>query len=118
MIWSYNADLAGVKDWIRFTIGDTDTNSPLLYDEEIIAISNGVSRSNAAIACMEAILAKLARECDYKIGPESVSASDKYKNYQTLYVRVKKSLVAKSSLPTAESDTHIFDIGMMDSEVS
>lgn len=38
MAWSFNASLSTDKDWVRFLIGDTDTNAELVADETIEAI--------------------------------------------------------------------------------
>ena len=120
LTWTYGGDLTTDKDWIRFTIGDTDVNSPLLYDEEITALLLNASKTKVAITSMEAILGKLSRECNYKIGPEAVSASDRYKQYQEFYQKTKATLVQSKLVPQAPQaptgalGAPIFDIGMMD----
>lgn len=117
MTWTYTGDLKGSDlDWVRFTIGDTEADTPLLYDEEILAVlSIHNRRTDAAICCMENILLKLARKCSYRIGPESVSASDRYKHYKDFYESYKDSLSLGLLTPQQpQSGTPIFNIGMMD----
>lgn len=38
MAWSFDTSLSTDKDWVRYLIGDTNTNSQLVQDETIIAI--------------------------------------------------------------------------------
>ena len=116
--FTYNGDLqVSELDWIRFTIGDTDIQSPLLYDQEINTILTLYpDKRRAAQACMESILVRLAKECDHRIGPISVSASDKYKNYLLLYEKYKKEIWSGTLGPQApETRPGSFNIGMMDS---
>jgi hypothetical protein len=38
MAWTYDTSLSTDKDWVRFLIGDTNTNAQLVQDETIEAI--------------------------------------------------------------------------------
>lgn len=60
---SYNsAELEKDLNWVRFRIGDTDTNDAQLQDEEIqMLISTNRNRITAAAAAAAAISAKYSR---------------------------------------------------------
>jgi hypothetical protein len=108
-----NSDL----DWTRFTKGDTDTAHARLTDAEIQAsILIYGTKQRAAKICMEAILVKLAQDCDYAIGPEKVFASQRYEQYKQFYETVKTSFSEGSITPQSPSTSSgIFNVGMMDS---
>ena len=119
MSWSYSGDpSASKKDNVRFLTGDTEADDPQFTDEEIIfALSirqDDVNR--ASIYCIENLLAKLAKRVDYRIGPESVNASDRYKQYQQLLERIKKDTYQVNAAPTYinTSPDPSFDVGMHD----
>lgn len=121
MAWTYNSDpSSSPKDLIRFRIGDTDSNDPLLSDEEILFLIDQTENVNSATSkAFDSVLTKLAREVDYTIGPEQVKASQKYQNYLQLATRFKGDLVSVVAAPiwgqpsTAPSRP-IFNIGMHD----
>lgn len=57
------------RDWIRWRLGDTDCDTVLLYDEEYDgALLVTANRSEAALASLDSILAKLSRKVDSKMG--------------------------------------------------
>jgi hypothetical protein len=117
-MWSYSGDpKTSLKDEVRFTIGDTNQSMSQLTDEEIdfaLQMSNS-SVINASIKCLEAICARLAAQVDYKIGPESVNASDRYEHFkkQLDYLLKYKSQVGAPSAYIPDTPT-AFDIGMHD----
>lgn len=121
MAWSYSGNPNSSDiDRIRFLSGDTDSNAPLLQDEEIeFLLSIQVSPTKAARAAVDAILVKLAQEVDYTIGPEKVSASQRFEQYRMVaknLANLGDTIVAMPSWrdPMQESKP-IFDIGMHDS---
>lgn len=59
MSWTYDTSLATDKDKVRFFVGDTDTNNPLVSDEEIQAIISW--EANAWMAAAE-IAEHIARD--------------------------------------------------------
>lgn len=120
MSWTYTDKPAtNMKDQVRFLCGDTDENAPLLTDGEIdfLLLSKGSPQSAAAEACVS-IMAKLAREVDYTIGPESVSASKRFEHYKELHSKLSKSVISGLAVPSWEGTVDvredIFDIGMHD----
>ena len=88
-----------LKDEVRFKIGDTDKDFYMLADAEIefLLESNTNNVLNTCIAACNVILAKLAKEVDYKIGPESVSASDRYKQYSNTLKMLKDEKLTKNA---------------------
>lgn len=88
-----------LKDEVRFRVGDTDPLFAMLEDEEIefLLSSNNNHVLNTCINACNAILAKLAKEVDYKIGPESVSASDRYKQYSNTLKMLKDEKLTKNA---------------------
>lgn len=122
MTWSYSGDPASSDmDLVRFLCGDTDSAIPLITDEEInYLISVRVSPYIAASeACLQ-IMAKLAKEVDYAIGPEKVSASQRFENYRKLMDMRKSSNATLNAAPswnapdTVYTTKPVFDIGMHD----
>ena len=117
MSWTYAGDLSQPLDWIRYTIGDTDPEIPLTSDEEITSSLTLFNNNKVATAksCMEHILLQLSLSAvDYSIGPESVKASQRYKNYQQRYDVLMKTTFAANYNISVEDSKGIFQIGMMD----
>lgn len=121
MTWTYGGNPAASNlDRVRFLIGDTDVNDQLLSDEEInFLISTKGSPERAAYeACLQ-IMAKLAREVDYAIGPEKVSASQRFKHYQELSKELRNSWSRSNASPSwadpsFEGRNPVFRIGLHD----
>lgn len=86
-------------DEVRFRIGDTDKGFAMLEDEEIEFLLTSTDNHviNTCINACNAILAKLAKEVDYKIGPESVNASDRYDHYSKILQVLKAEKLAKNA---------------------
>ena len=106
-------------DEVRFKIGDTDKDYYLLEDEEIEFVLESVNNSilESCIACVRAILPKLAKEVDYAIGPEKVNASDRYKHYSSILNSMISEKISKTSyIISADQCEHKpnFEIGMHD----
>ena len=99
-MFSYSGNpMDSLKDEVRFRVGDTDPLFAMLEDEEIefLLSSNNNHVLNTCINACNAILAKLAKEVDYKIGPESVSASDRYKQYSNTLKMLKDEKLTKNA---------------------
>lgn len=78
---SISTDLAKV----RLAIGDTDSNTALLTDEEInYYLDRKGDVTLAAIDCVKAILAKLARDVDRNNLGMSATRSQKTQHYRDL----------------------------------
>lgn len=86
MTWTYSSNPStSAKDKIRFLVGDTDPNEPLITDEEIEWILSlqpdiYVAASMTALA----ISAKFARLADKEVGELRVSLSQKAEQYKEL----------------------------------
>ncbi|NPV72077.1 MAG: hypothetical protein HPY55_15840 [Firmicutes bacterium] len=84
MVWSYSGNPASSpKDQVRFLVGDTLADDPLLSDEEIeFALASEVNTYLAAAFCCEAIAAKFARQADVSIGDYREAANQKAEAYR------------------------------------
>lgn len=120
MTWSYSGDpSASDKDHIRYIIGDTKESMPLLSDEEIMfEFAKKMDVKLSALECVDRIIASLAQEVSYTIGPEHVAAGDKYKHYLTIYRRLQSEILGAMTMPinTQADRPACFDIGMTDNK--
>jgi hypothetical protein len=77
MTWTYSGDPgASALDEIRFLIGDTDTSSQLLSNEEIDYLYDAYSDAYAAaVACVVALIGQASRSVEEskKVGDLSLS---------------------------------------------
>lgn len=117
MAWTYDSTALADNELyqVRFLIGDTNVNDPLLQDEEInFTLSEKDTVIAAAITCCERIAAAFARMVDHKLGPYSVSNSQKARHYTELAKKLTKQ-IAKYNVPAMSSDQagSIFDKDMM-----
>jgi len=93
--WSYSGDpSSSTKDQVRFLIGDIDPKNPLLTDAEInFTIVDEGSPNEAAISCVQAIIARVARDLteSTKDGDKqkTKNLSDKLQNYKDLAVQLR-----------------------------
>ena len=117
MSWTYSGDPStSSMDMVRFTIADTDTTDQKLTNEEIntfLGLHDG-KVSLTTLTCVKYLMTKYAGECDYKIGPEAVSASQRYLQYRALYADLKGTYDNQNIAPQQESAPRIFSVGMMD----
>lgn len=127
MTWTYSGNPgASNLDAVRFMIGDTDSASPQLTNEEItyLLTEHGTVRAASVAAC-RGLAAKYSRFADQSTGSISISYSQISASYRTL-VRdiVAGSLVApyaggisKRDMATVDADTDAvtgFSVGMHD----
>ena len=99
MSWSYDQNHASDKDKIRFYIADTDCDSPLLEDEEIVSalsIAGDVVLRGAAL-CARSIALNFSRLADTEIGGGglhgtgvAVKFNQRAKQYDKLAERLEK----------------------------
>lgn len=69
MSWSYDENLTTDRDNVRFLIGDTDCDNPLLSDQEINALVTAAGSVNAAaVAALRHLAAVYRRRPDRIVG--------------------------------------------------
>lgn len=90
--WSYSQDPStSDKDAVRYLVGDTDEDNPLITDSEInyvLSIESNVVRASAIVA--ENIAGKFSRKVDRSIGDYSESFSDLSQQYFNLAERLRQ----------------------------
>lgn len=131
MTWTYSGDpSASDKDETRFLVGDTDSGSQLISDEEInYLLVKYPSPLSAAAQGARAIAAKLSTFVDEKTGDISVSNSMLAKQFRDLADQLQGQLsefdiavfaggISVSDVDTRNADTDRvdgeFEIGMQD----
>lgn len=118
MSWTYTSDIENEpKDWIRFIIGDTNSDDPLLSDEEINSVYalTDNNKQEAAKMCMQHILMKLAQQVDFAIGTTKVFATDKYNAYKQQYKDTLQTIMISNTVVSGiNTSDPIFTIGMHD----
>lgn len=108
-MWSYAGPANGLKDQVRFLVGDTRPGDAYLQDEEILYLLERADGDVdlAAISSCEAILAYLARSRDETVGSVSIAFSQAYKNYQAKLADLKRQLVLDGGIqPFAGGISH------------
>lgn len=86
MTWSFDDTLSTTRDITRLTIGDINTSDQLLSNEIVayyLALYSD-DTTQAAIACVKAILAKLARDVDRSTTGPTTTRSQKTTHYRDL----------------------------------
>jgi hypothetical protein len=78
MGWNYSGRPdSNDRDKVRFLVGDTDRNCPLVQDEEIAwALSSQSTITVAAAVCCEAIAARYGRLATVRVGDVSKNCGD------------------------------------------
>lgn len=101
--WTYSENPGtSTRDAVRFAIGDTDAQDPLLWDEEIdFAIAEHGTVLGASQACVRAIVAKLAKEMDRTVGALSASFSQRHEHYKELLVTISSQVSESLGAPYA-----------------
>lgn len=98
MTWTYSCDpAASDKDAVRWKVGDTDPDDPIVQDEEIqyeLTKFAGDPRLiiKAAINVAKGIAAKFAKQSTYRIGQVSETLSRKAEAYERLVVELTDEL--------------------------
>jgi|SRR5690606_24112387 len=106
MVWSYSGNPStSEKDEVRFLLGDTSQDDPLLQDEEIeyLLDQHDGSALTAAVEGCERIIAKLSREADMSSGATSISASQRRKHYADLLTQLRRRAGRISNLKISQS---------------
>lgn len=94
MSWTYvGTPSASAREWIRFRLGDTQSDDPQLTDEEIAALLTdaGDAKRKAALFGARRLAAKYARLVDNGQGSERNS----YSQRQAAYAALIKELEAE-----------------------
>lgn len=86
MTWTYTGDPSATdRDEVRFLIGDTDFNKPLVQDEEIAyAVAQEGNNRMAAVRVARAIAFKYGSKVDKAVGDLRLSYSQLHKQYLSL----------------------------------
>jgi hypothetical protein len=93
-VWSYNSDSVGTvdKDTVRFLLGDTDSDDPLLQDEEIqFTITSNSSVYHAAAMAAEAVAAKYGKDIQKTVGPLSINLAQRANEFRSLATRLRST---------------------------
>lgn len=94
--WPYTSGMAVSTipqtciDTVRFLIGDTDSEDPLLQDSEIqglLAQNSGDPYLGSASAC-RAVASRYAREADKSVGDLRIASSQKAKAYEAMVMQM------------------------------
>lgn len=122
MTWTYNGDPSESPEAeVHFLLGDTDTLDQQITDEEIsfALTQSGQNTKVAAILCCRVLMAKAAKKVDYKLGPETVNASDRYDHYAKLYKELVGDSISSFAAPSADIPTtgNVFSVGLHDNHM-
>lgn len=129
--WSYSGDPgASDLDHVRFLVGDTVSEEPLLDDREVLhAISDKVNLHMAASMLADHLAARYSRKANFTVGPVSKSMGDLADKFRQLAKDLKKEAASGGAAPSfpatkvAEKETlqqddtltkPQFEIGMFD----
>lgn len=102
MTWTYSCDPStSEKDAVRWKVGDTDADDPIVQDEEIeyeLARYSTDPRQiiKASINVAKGIAAKFAKQSTYRIGQVSETLSRKAEAYERLVVELTDELVTEA----------------------
>lgn len=117
MTWTYVPEQLAESSLyqVRYYIGDTSQEDALLQDEEILfeLTKVGDDPLQAAIHCCDRIIAQLAKEVSFKLGPYSVNLSHKLSRYKALADSLRSQLSSSNTPLWSGASKPIFDIGMM-----
>lgn len=91
MSFSFDPSLGDSVSWVRFMIGDTDSNGYYLQDESIQYWITAGSKEQAVIDCIENIIAQLSMPTT-KLDWLSVDYSTARAGYEALLKRMKQKL--------------------------
>jgi hypothetical protein len=91
MSFSFDPSLGDSVSWVRFMIGDTDSNGYYLQDESIQYWITSGSKEQAVIDCIENIIAQLSMPTT-KLDWLSVDYSTARAGYEALLKRMKQKL--------------------------
>jgi len=101
MTFTYDESaLSAELNKIRLYIGDTDSNDPLLHDEEIALVQSDFTSFNKRCAeCCKLICAQIIRRVDGRLGNLTEKSSVLYDRYEKLATEFDRR--SSSSYPWA-----------------
>ena len=104
MVDSYDGDLSDSKDWIRFTLQDTDSTDFILSDTEINSALDLYSddKYRAAIMLARGLAAKFSMMGNRRIGPLSIDYSGTVNFYKGLADRLEREVSVAFAAPDEE----------------
>lgn len=104
---SYDGDLSDSKDWIRFTLQDTDLEDLLLSDMEINSVLtlNNDDKHLAAAKLAKGLASKFSLLANKKIGPLTID----YTSTVKFYLDLAESLLAEVSTAETAPDEEMSD---------
>lgn len=100
----YEGDLSDSKDWIRFTLQDTDSTDFILSDTEINSALDLYSddKYRAAIMLARGLAAKFSMMGNRRIGPLSIDYSGTVNFYNGLADRLEREVSVAFAAPDEE----------------
>jgi hypothetical protein len=104
MSWTYSEDPnTSPKDYVRFLIGDTDREEPLISDQEIIVFLNNYNQGviMSAIRCCETIAAKFSRRVNESVGQVKMDFSQAAKAYREMALDLRRRGAIEDMKPYA-----------------
>lgn len=124
MTWTYSGNPANSsRDAVRFLVADTDSNDPLITDEEIAYLLDLYTEApSAAVGAARAIAAKFSREADQARTVGDLTLSESLSQKSTQYHHLGDHLAGLASgitappIPVANSAAlgAEFKIGLLD----
>lgn len=86
---------------VRYRLGDTDSDTASFQDEEIVFTleSNNQNITLTCIACISALLPRLARQTEFKLGPYSEKESSSAYAYWTKLLSELKAQATSYAAP-------------------
>lgn len=117
MSWSYDATQLATspKDQIRLLIGDTNSDDPLIQDEEVNYYIDQHPNDNAraALACVNVIITRITSTPDYTLGPYSESNASRLKAFRSIKAQLEKDAISfQPPLMNEPTTTSIFHYGI------
>jgi len=115
MAWNYSGDPSTSDlDAIRFEIGDTDPQEQLLTDSEILySLEAESTLLGAAARCCEVLAKRFARQADFRLGPQTVWASQRSAAFRELAKELRQRVAGTNSPSMAEMSPPAFKRYMM-----
>lgn len=104
MAFTYSGDPSkSPLDAVRFFIGDTDPCDVLLQNGEINYVLAKYNNApvNASIECVQAIMSKLSRVSDEKVGQVDIKFSQRMEMYGKMLVNLRHQLAVGDIQPFA-----------------
>jgi uncharacterized iron-regulated protein len=106
MASTFNPDLSDDVSMVRFHLGDTDMASPELQDATITTIllnapNSPISTLHAAAKCARALAAKYAGIADVNVDDQMTRASQLYKNFSALAIRLQAEADSQTGISNA-----------------